>query len=83
MSLFGEMNIVHLKTEFFQDLVGQNLTANFAIGDGYKIKVSNLTQLNTVSGNLIANRLKLINRFRHQDRIETLSIASMVFTFSL
>lgn len=37
------MNIVHLKTEFFQDLVGQNLTANFAIGDGYKIKVSNLT----------------------------------------
>lgn len=43
MSLFGEMNIVHLKTEFFQDLVGQNLTANFAIGDGYKIKVSNLT----------------------------------------
>ena len=43
MSLFGEMNILHLKTEFFQDLVGQNLTANFAIGDGYKIKVSNLT----------------------------------------
>ena len=42
MSLFGEMNIVHLKTKFFQDLVGRNLTANFAIGDGCKIKVSNL-----------------------------------------
>lgn len=37
MSLFGEMN-----NWIFQDLVGQNLIANFAIEDVYNIKVSNL-----------------------------------------